>query len=343
MFALEDILRRINLSSVWIFLTDQCNLNCDYCFFKYRTNKNYLSFQKIKNIFNILPKNKYLNVVISGGEPCYQWDTVETIFKYIKDNFLIYNLMIETNCLFLENKKIKFIRDYDIVVEPGIDGDYSTTAKHRKGLSKQKFSELLKKIKLILESGIKVSPTMTVHPQEADKMFGNFLFLISLGLYSIDIHPALFEEWTEKSSHLFIKNYKKIAEYERNEKKYLLNKSYSLPMNLSLDFVILPTGEILPNWVYLCLRPSQRKKYFIGQLVDRGVVLFKDKFLFFLKQYKNFFSKKRSYGEISNFNLALMNRDFQNTKVSNTLKNYFKIWDTMKIVDFLNIKALKST
>ncbi len=337
MRKVTSFLERIDFSSVWIFLTDKCNLNCDYCFFKYRSNNHTISYQKIKALFDSFPEDKYLNIVISGGEPGYEWEKVEFIFRYVKENFSEYDFMIETNCLFLDASKVKMLKEYNVVVEMGIDGDYLTMSKHRK-LTKNEFCKLLEGIELILNSEIRVSPTMTVHPAEADKMFDNFLFLESLGLYSIDVHPALFGDWNDNASLYFIKGYRRIAAYDRKKGGRLLNKSYSVPINLSIDLVILPTGEIFPNWIYLCLAPEKRKKYSIGHVTDTKIILYRDNILSLLKKYKDFFKKERSYGEVSNFNLLIARKDYQNTKAEKTLYNYLNIWKIMKRTDLLNIK-----
>lgn len=329
----EEIARKIRLSSLWLFITDKCNLSCEYCFFKHRRNNDTVSFHKIKRLFDIFRDDKYLNIVISGGEPCYEWDVVKKIIRYVRNNFSIFDLMLETNALLLDEEKIRLLKKYNVVVEMGIDGDYETTSRHRRGISRARFSRLIKNIKHILKEEIKVSPTMTVHPDETSRMLANFQYLESLGLYSIDVHPALFEEWTKRASIGFIKGYKQIASYEKARGKELMNRGYSVPIQFSLDFVVLPSGDILPNWVYLCLDSDARKKYFIGKAGEDGVIFNKENLCFFLNKYRKFFKKGISYGEISNFNLHIMRQDIRNKGVSATLGNYFMIWDKMKKID----------
>lgn len=329
----KEIAGKIRLSSLWLFITDKCNLSCGYCFFKHRKNNDTISFHKVKRLFDIFKPDKYLNIVISGGEPCFGWGIVKKIMKHTRNNFSRFDLMLETNALLLDEEKIRLLKKYNVVVEMGIDGDYETISRHRRGISRVRFSRLIKNIKHILKEEIKVSPTMTVHPNETSRMLVNFQYLEALGLYSIDVHPALFEEWTEKASSGFIKGYQQIALYEKTIGKELLNRSYSVPIQFSLDFVVLPSGDILPNWVYLCLDSDARKKYFIGKAGDDGVIFNKGNLLFFLNEYRKFFKKGISYGEISNFNLDIMRQDIRNKGISATLGNYFMIWDKIKKID----------
>jgi MoaA/NifB/PqqE/SkfB family radical SAM enzyme len=328
----EEIARKIRLSNLWLFITEKCNLDCDYCFYKDRVNNETISFNQIKRLIDIYRGYEHLNIVISGGEASIEWGLVEEIARYVRNHYPQFSLMLETNTLLLNEEKIRLLKKYNVAVETGIDGDYATTARHRKGMSQTGFSRLIKNIELILQEDIKVSPTMTVHPEETSGMLANFKYLESLGLYSIDVHPAVFEVWTERASAGFIKGYEQIALYEKTSGKGLLNRSYSVPIPLSMDFLVMPSGEILPNWVYLCLDGETKKKYVFGKIEDNDLVFYKERLLFFLNEYRRFYKKGISYGEITNRNLEILRKDMPEG-VSSTLSNYFGIWDQMKKID----------
>lgn len=330
--APEEIARKIRLSSLWLFITEKCNLNCDYCFYKDRINNETISFHKIKRLIDIYKGHEYLNIVISGGEPTIEWGLVEEIMRYVRDNYPRFSLMLETNTLLLNEERIRLLKKYNVKVEMGIDGDYDTTARHRKGISQANFRRLIGNIEHILKEEIKVSPTMTVHPDETSGMLANFKYLESLGLYSIDVHPAVFEEWPERASIEFIRGYEQIALYENTRGKGLLNRSYSVPISFSMDFLVMPSGDILPNWVYLCLDGDAKKKYFFGKVGEDGLIFYNKNLFFFLNQYRKFFKKGISYGEVTNFNLDILRQDMPKN-VSATLGNYFGIWDKMKKID----------
>lgn len=330
--ASYQIARKIRLSNLWLFITEKCNLNCDYCFYKDRVNNETISFPKIKELIDIYKGYEHLNIVISGGEATIEWALVEQIMAYVSQHYPQFDLMLETNTLLLNEEKIRLLKKYTVAVETGIDGYYETTARHRKGITQANFSRLIKNIELILKEGIKVSPTMTVHPSETSGMLANFKYLESLGLYSIDVHPAVFEEWGPRASTEFIQGYEQIASYEKTVGKQLLNRSYSVPIPFSMDFLVMPTGDILPNWVYLCLDGESKKKYFFGKIGEEGLMFNKKKLVFFLKEYRKFFKKGISYGQVTNNNLEILRQDMPKG-VSATLENYFGIWDQMKKID----------
>ncbi len=329
----EKIARKIRLSSLWLFITEKCNLDCDYCFYKDRINNTTISFEQIKKLIDMYKGYTYLNIVISGGEASIEWGLVENIMRYVRDNYPQFKLLLETNTLLLNEEKMRLLKQYNVVVETGIDGDYMVTTRHRKGMSKIGFGRLVKNIEFILKEGIKVSPTMTVHPDETSGMLENFKYLESLGLYSIDVHPAVFEVWPQKACNEFIEGYQQIALYEKTSSKELLNKSYSVPIPLSMDFLVIPSGDILPNWVYLCLDDVTKKKYSFGKIGEDGLVFDNKNLLFFLKEYRRFYKKGMSYGEVTNYNLDIIRGDIQNKDVAATLDNYFGIWEEMKRID----------
>ncbi len=67
----------------YLFVTDRCNLKCDYCFNKnVRTNFNDLSLKKWKEIIDKI-KQHIGTIVITGGEPTL-FSPLNEIIKYIK-------------------------------------------------------------------------------------------------------------------------------------------------------------------------------------------------------------------------------------------------------------------
>ena len=85
------------LRIIYLLVTDECNLDCKYCFFEgnlRRTSKR--NFMKIDtalrsvNFFinhataNLYTKKERLRVVFYGGEPLLNWQTMEATLKYIK-------------------------------------------------------------------------------------------------------------------------------------------------------------------------------------------------------------------------------------------------------------------
>jgi len=71
---------------VSISLTDKCNLHCPYCYANASVNHNtYLSLNTIDHIFATFFKQFPYQVVLGGGEPCYNPELID-IVKYFKQH-----------------------------------------------------------------------------------------------------------------------------------------------------------------------------------------------------------------------------------------------------------------
>jgi MoaA/NifB/PqqE/SkfB family radical SAM enzyme len=283
-----------------------------------------------------LPKDKKYDFVISGGEPLLYWSLTERLICEIKRKFSQSEITIQTNMFFLDSKKIRFFKEKDIIIEPGIDGDFFSNFRHRIGITKSSFQKCLKNINLIVKYNLRMNPTMTVHPQEVKFMFVNFKKLISLGLNSIEIHPAFLANWRKKQVKEFIRQYKKILEYEKNTHRYLVCKEYSFYIkNLSLDLVIQPDGFILPNWTYLSFPYKLRKLFFIGKLSDNGLIILKNHLRKYLEKLKRLTKIKITYRDFSNFNALFILKYIEDVKLKRNFLIYKDLCEKIQRIELV--------
>jgi MoaA/NifB/PqqE/SkfB family radical SAM enzyme len=329
------VLPRLPLSSVWVFLSDICNLRCRYCFFKYRTHARKLEVKRLRPLFSLLPAHKRVDVVISGGEPLLTWAAAKELVLTARAFLRRPAFILESNGILLDKGKIAFLKQHRVKVELGVDGGYETTSRFRRGLTRDAFARMVRNIAALRSAGIELSPTMTVHPESAAGMFEDFRYLVSLGLYAIDVHPALFEAWDEGSAAEFVRGYRRIASFALRCDRRVLNPSYSRPLPLSLDLIVEPGGDILPNWVYLCVPQEVRQEYYYGRVGAQGVEFFPEKLRFILGHYRRWFRRPVSYGEVSNLNLQLLSRVHGKGVLFPGVDAYLRIWKTMKKLDAL--------
>ncbi|GEM_PF-623781 len=334
MFSIEQLFRVVSIEHVWMFFTDRCNLNCEYCFFKHRSNKTTLSFNRIKVLIDTLPPEKYYNFVISGGEPLMEWDTVSKIISYVKSKFSKCPIILQTNGILLNKGMAACLRANDVCVEHGIDGRFAANFRHRKGVSEKRFDDILKSIELVLQMGVSVNPTMAIHPDETEDMCENFKFLSSLGLYSMDVHPTLLEKWEKRHIHIFEKEYLKIIALDMKQGGRLICKDYNIPKGFRLDLVVMPDGNILPNWVYLTQPPEIKQKYFFLKIGETAVKADKKKLSFLLKLYDEFYKRPGvTYRDFSNFNVELLLKDAPDKTAERYFENYKRICDITRKID----------
>ena len=236
--------------------------------------------------------------------------------------------------MFTTKEAARYLKANNVCVEHGIDGGFLVNFRHRKGISRQYFNNILKSIQLVLKTGIRVNPTMAVHPEEVYSMYENFKFLVSLGLYSMDVHPALLENWKKGHISIFKKQYLRIMKEDKRQNGVLICKDYNLPKGFRFDLVVMPDGNILPNWVYLTLPPAEKQKYYFLKIKEGGVEA-KIKILgFFLKAYKDFYKKPGvTYRDFSNFNVEIFLKERPNRIMKRHFENYKRICEITRKID----------
>lgn len=334
----NNFLNKFKFQNIWIFVTDKCNLNCDYCFFKYRKNKTMLSFGAVKALLDRLGKNKKYDFVVSGGEPLLYWQIVEKLFNYALQKFPSSSLTLQTNMTLLDEEKLGYLKKMKVTLEPGIDGDLLTNLRHRKGIGNSNFSVCLDNLRLIKANNFLMNPTMTVHPHECRQMFNNFSKLASLGLEHIEVHPAFLAGWNQQFASEFINQYRKILDYEVFSRRQLICKDYSLPIAMSLDLVVQPDGYVLPNWTYLSFPYNRRKPFFILKLTEDNCEILESNLVDYLKKLKVFFRRSRSYRDFSNFNAACVLKTSSDNKVKSGFSNYKRLCELIQKLDLCYLR-----
>lgn len=331
---INNILERVNLGNIWIFVTDKCNLDCDYCFFKYKEKKKTIEFSDVLSLLDKLPQTGKHDFILSGGEPLICWDLSKKIIEHLRANYPYSNITLQSNMLLFNDAMAKVFQKNDVVIEPGIDGGFLSNFRHRKGTDRKKFERLLKSIKLAVTYNLRIGPTMTVHPNEVKNIFENFSRLVSLGLNSIEVHPAFLAPWTENASVEFIRQYKKIINYEEETGKQSICKEYSVPMRAQqLDLVVQPDGLILPNWIYLSFSPKIKNKYFIMRIARSGIDIFSSQLLRYLKRLKEFDDGAKTYRDFSNFNAAYVLEGIKDCELKEGFLAYKNLCQSIQEID----------
>lgn len=332
------MLKNIYIHNVFIYITEKCNLSCDYCFFKDKKDRT-LDYSTIENFVNFLYRNLRKtpkNFIISGGEPLLFASLVNKTVKYIRQRFKNVNIVVQTNGIKLYKQEIKFIRDNKLNLEIGMDGDFITTKRHRRGIDKRNFNLLIENIRKCIESNINTSCTMTVHPEEVVKLYENFLFLSNLGIRNIDITPAALVKWHFNQTSLFKKKYLRLIKERNNFERLYIEEDIAAYKNFFLDLSLHPQGYVFCGDVYLCLPENIRKKY---NLFDFSKNNFNKIILkYFLKHYLLYFRRfkksKISYRDYICFSFKIIN------KISN---NYYRnLGTTIRLLNFINKANLKS-
>ena len=140
-----DINESLNL---WIHSTDECNLQCSYCYIQTKTSKKHFE-EKVFTQFHLkvleLVKNgklKQLTLRLAGGEPFIRFNRWKTFLLDLKHTIAKYdcefNITYLTNLTILNDEIISFIKSEKVGIGVSLDGlkeyhDHSRSFKNGKG------------------------------------------------------------------------------------------------------------------------------------------------------------------------------------------------------------------
>jgi len=108
--------KRNQLNQVIFFITGNCNLRCQHCFYwKNLNHNNDLTFEEIQKISQNLPRFNLL--LLSGGEPFLREEIVEIVKLFRKNNHIL-QVSIPTNA-FLVSKTVSQLKEL-LKIDPSL-------------------------------------------------------------------------------------------------------------------------------------------------------------------------------------------------------------------------------
>lgn len=219
-------------TSAILNVTDNCNLQCQYCFTE--QHPNYMTLKTAKDIVHylhnnlikrrennwpILAKNKS-ELYFFGGEPLLMYSSViKPIIEYID---VVYpgdfSYGMTTNMTLLTPEIITFMSDHDFHLMASLDGikdvqDYNRPAKN----GSSSFDMAYKHIQLFLEKFPNVPYRSTLIPDNVEHLFKNYLWAEMVGFNTISILPNVREIWPKDKLIIMEEQLKQIFLYRLNQ------------------------------------------------------------------------------------------------------------------------------
>jgi uncharacterized protein len=190
---------KVNISMLYLLLTDSCNLRCSYCFLDSNTASNFRGTQMSKETvkealdFFVTMKSNYSDhsnagfVHLYGGEPLDNKIGCLTAIEYVADmknrGKLPDNLktIVVTNGTLINKDIAKFFKKYQVNVGISIDGPKTITNAYRKSSTgKGAYDRAIHGYSLLAEAGVPLGVSCTVVPELLDRKDELLDFLSSL-------------------------------------------------------------------------------------------------------------------------------------------------------------------
>jgi len=288
----SEFLKTQKFYLIKLYITERCNLDCDYCYYKERGFVD-INLQDACKFLELIPPENINGFVLSGGEAMLKWDILRDLISFIREKHNFSGeIILQTNGLLIKDEHLLFFKRKNIALEFGFDGGGDSTIKHRIGLNKLSHQKVLENIKKARDMGIKYYITMTVFPHEADKVYQNFEFLWSNDLKNIDICTAIFELWEkeqiEKAKHDLLRIIQKLHGEGSNK----ISNEFSQPVNQQTIIIMLPTGDISLNYFIMALPTEARPHHRIAQIKNGKIHLFEETLKASIDIYENLCKNK---------------------------------------------------
>ena len=138
-------------------ITTACNLRCKHCF-QNDYSENYMSFEKFKEVIDILVDNNVCEINLVGGE-IFKHNDILKFLDYLNKKDLA--VTIVTNAVLINQDILNFLKNMDnLIVLVSLDG---TRKLHDAIRGKGQFDLIFPKINQIKNAGIKVEILCTLN------------------------------------------------------------------------------------------------------------------------------------------------------------------------------------
>lgn len=265
-----------------LFLTNKCNLSCDYC--PVKKDDEIMDYQLAqKSIDYYLGQSgQSKHIRFFGGEPFLSFDLIKEIVSYANkiaqrgNQTLTFD--VTTNGTILSPEIFDFFKNNEnIELILSLDGKESDHLKNRKGNLRpiNSHQNILKNLDSILDID-NLSINVVLAPNQVRNFSGNFLYLLKLGFRRFNFLPAFFVTWSsselaelKKQLNLVAKVIKALR-VKSNDKIIIKNEFFSSETPLfNQGFIIGCDGDIyLNNMFFTKYFYELRKDYRLGNILN---------------------------------------------------------------------------
>ena len=248
--------------SIWV--SDDCNCKCDYCYEDKCKRHNMMSEKTALEVVNFIrskysPKNdQTLQIRIIGGEPLLNFGVAQKLMEGIKEIFpenVIFD--ITTNGTLISNENCNYISEIFSSVSISIDGLPQYHNKHRKfNNGTGTYDKVLEGFKKLDETKTCIIGRMTITEENVSYLYQNVSHLVDLGFTVIEPVPDFTSKrWNNETGEILRQQFIKLVSLQKElngsvEIRGIRSASHT-PKNGKCDggitsFQISSNGDIYP-------------------------------------------------------------------------------------------------
>ncbi|AKG33380.1 radical SAM/SPASM domain-containing protein [Paenibacillus durus] len=249
---------------IHVFVTNDCNLSCDYCYVSGLREKLYFNTEYVDSLIIFinralsLNKSESLTVNFFGGEPLLNKALVEEIITALERIKIEKYFMMTTNGTLLTSKNIDFLAEHNFILSVSIDGTPENHNKHRiYANGKPSWGMIESNLTYLLENIPGTTARITYSSDNVADLYKNVLFAEGLGFKEIKPIPNFFDEdWNDQHFSTLKEQFRQLERFAKEKKDInlsIMNKKLKVQGDCSggvSSFSINANGDIYPcNYV----------------------------------------------------------------------------------------------
>lgn len=126
---------KLDIKYLVLWMADDCNLNCKYCYARPAFSHNFMSFETAKKAVDICA-DKNFTLIFAGGEPLLNFRVMKDLCQYLKDNGYKCKLGLQTNGTLITEDMAEKLAEMDINIGVSFDGTVGINEEFRGGTKK---------------------------------------------------------------------------------------------------------------------------------------------------------------------------------------------------------------
>ena len=202
-----------------LFLTERCNLACDYCYVRKSDERMSLGLaeQIVDFAFRHTPLSEEVDIGFFGGEPLLEFPLLQKIVKRIEEHPAFdkcrAKLSVVTNGTLLYSEIVHYLKQHAVALNISCDGCPEVHDKFRHFPNGAGSSRLVERgIRTALEIFGCVPVNAVYRPETIHRLPETVDYLCSLGVRQLHLNPDFSAPWTERHADDVPGIYRSIAE-----------------------------------------------------------------------------------------------------------------------------------
>ena len=227
-----------NYNQIYFLLSENCNLNCKYCF-EHKKEKQSMNMDILKRSIEFVNEINARDVVLFGGEPTLNEEALIYCLENVKDK----NVLIVTNGLYTNERILNAIKDKgNVVVQVSVDGNYD--AMKDRVLNRKQFEKIISNLKLYQSVCERVCIHMTLTKSNIYSLYENFMFCTSLGVTNITSTLNANDDYDKYDAQIYKSQLELINNYVVNEARHISFKPLKNSFSIGCDVRYCGAGGV---------------------------------------------------------------------------------------------------